>query len=96
MTDFPTTYDKEGKEIKLGARAWVKTILQDRFDIGTVVDILQGDVDVTDAGEERPHNHLVQVQFGPGDEKEYEAKLVDGKYVIKQFEIIDPTIKPWE
>jgi hypothetical protein len=94
MTDFPTTYDKEGKEIKIGARVWVKTAWQDRLDIGTVVDYIEGD-------EESPESLLV-VDFGndgnDGDFEEYVIRydLEGALHFVQELEVIDPTIKPWE
>jgi hypothetical protein len=92
MTDFPTTYDKEGKEIKMGARVMVKTAFQDRFDIATVVDYIEAD--------EGPP--LIVIDFGndgnDGDFKEYIIHYdpEDAAHFVVELEVIDPTIKPWE
>jgi hypothetical protein len=94
MTDFPTTYDKEGKEIKLGARVSVSTAWQDRLDIGTVCDYIEAD-----EGRNPP---LLVVDFGnDGNDGDFEEYIIhydstDAAHFVLELEVIDPTIKPWE
>jgi hypothetical protein len=88
MTDFPTTYDKNGKEIELGRRVMVPTSIKGRLDIGTIVDVIEGDIEVTNAGQERPREHLYTVEFGPDDTKDYVAVWEDEQFTVKEFEVI--------
>jgi len=88
MTDFPTTYDMSGKEIELGRRVVIHSSIEGRFDIGTVVDVIEGDIEVTDAGQERPREHLYTVEFGPDDTKDYVAVWENDTYIVKEFEVI--------
>jgi hypothetical protein len=93
MTDFPTVLDKDGSQIKLHDRVMVQSSIQDRLDIGTVVDYIEAD-------EGQPP--LLVIDFGndgnDGDFEEYVIRY-DGEgafHFVPELQIIDPTVKPWE
>lgn len=88
MTDFPTTYDMSGKEIQPGRRVLILSSIEGRFDMGTIVDVIEADVGVTDDGKEWPQEHQFVVRFGEEDEVTYQAVLEDGNYVVKEFEVL--------